>query len=141
METYSELKRRQQEEFNALPIGAAFSNNQFSEMLKEWGIREKDAKNQVVSIGAGCFIRKADIPAYTRTVRRHKKELKEAIEADQTGEGFIYQMFYEEMANHEFGYTGDPEDTLNACGYTYKQVAEDQRISAGWKMAEQKFIK
>lgn len=141
METYRGMKHRHQEEFNALPIRAAFSNKQFSEMLKEWGIREKDAKNQVVSIGAGCFIRKADIPAYTWTVRRHKKELKEAIEADQTGKGFIYQMFYEEMANHEFGYTGDPEDTLNACGYTYKQVAEDQRLSAGWKMAEQKFIK
>lgn len=44
METYSELRHRQQEEFNALPIRAAFSNKQFLEMLKEWGIREKDAK-------------------------------------------------------------------------------------------------
>lgn len=34
---YAELKQRQQEEFNKLPLGFAFSDKQFNEMMKEWG--------------------------------------------------------------------------------------------------------
>lgn len=34
---YAELRQRQQEEFNQLPLGFAFSDKQFNEMMKEWG--------------------------------------------------------------------------------------------------------
>ena len=43
MNKYAELRSRQQKEVNALPLGFAFSNRQFEEMMKGWGLDpEKD---------------------------------------------------------------------------------------------------
>ena len=36
MNAYQQLKDRQQKEFNAFPLGAAFSNAQFKEMMRKW---------------------------------------------------------------------------------------------------------
>ena len=38
MNAYAKLKARQQQEFNALPLGFAFSNQQFKEMMQTWGL-------------------------------------------------------------------------------------------------------
>lgn len=38
MESYRELRDRQQKEFNELPLGFAFSDKQFDEMMKKWGL-------------------------------------------------------------------------------------------------------
>ena len=38
MNKYAELRNRQQEEFNALPLGFAFGDKQFEEMMKKWGL-------------------------------------------------------------------------------------------------------
>ena len=69
-------------------------------------------------------------------MKRHDNELKEAIAADLTGTEFIYEMFVYEMANHEYGYTGDPEDTLNALGFSLEDVANDNRLTAGFLKAK-----
>ena len=36
--TYAELRKKQQNAFNALPLGFAFSQKQFDEMMKRWGL-------------------------------------------------------------------------------------------------------
>lgn len=131
---YRELKEKQQEEFNKFPLGAAFSNEQFKEMMEKWGLKEKDT-DKIISLGAGAFIRKADKEAFLDLNRRHTAQLKEAIAADETGEGFIYQMFYYELANHEYGYTGDLEDTLDVLGYTAEEINADERLLRGLNKA------
>ena len=35
---YAELRQRQRQEVNALPIGFAFSDRQFEEMMRGWGL-------------------------------------------------------------------------------------------------------
>ena len=35
---YQILKDRQHKEFNAFPLGAAFSQTQFTEMMAKWGL-------------------------------------------------------------------------------------------------------
>ena len=35
---YTGLRQRQQQEVNALPIGFAFSDRQFEEMMRGWGL-------------------------------------------------------------------------------------------------------
>ena len=43
MNRSAELRNRQQEEFNALPLGFAFGQKQFDEMMRGWGLDpEKD---------------------------------------------------------------------------------------------------
>jgi len=138
MESYTQLKERQQDEFNNFDIGAAFSNEQFKEMMKKWGFREKQIGN-IISIGNGCYIKKSDKDAYIEMIKRHKKEHEDAIAADKTGEGYIYQMFLREMCNHEYGYTYELDDTLMALGLKMSTIMENEALSAGLKKAMSKF--
>ena len=66
---------------------------------------------------------------------RHRRELLDAIEADSTGEGFIYDMFYTELANHEYSYTMDLGEGIAACGLTVEQINADPALIRGLKKA------
>ena len=37
---YDEMRQRQQEEFNKLPIKFAYGNDQFKKMMQEFGLKE-----------------------------------------------------------------------------------------------------
>ena len=139
MNTYAELRERQQEEFNKFPLGFAFSSTQFEEMMKKWGLSPEDT-DKICRIPAGGFIRKKDIQAFNEMNRRHRQEEKEAIEADKTGDGYIFQMFYYELKNHEYGYTGDAEETLEELGYTYEDLQADRRMLHGFEKAKEKIM-
>lgn len=91
MNTYKQLKDRQQKEMDAFPLGAAFSKQQFADMMQEWGFTVDDT-DKIISIGAGCFIRKSDKEAFFNMLKRHDKEMQDAIAEDKTGDGFIYDM-------------------------------------------------
>lgn len=137
MESYKEMMERQQQEVNNFPLGFAFGNKQFEEMMAKWGLDAKKDSDlaRVAHLFAGAYILKKDVPAYKDLHRRHHDEMAAAIEADETGEGFIYEMFLYELDNHEFGYTMDTEDTLDALGYTAEQVLADPRLKRGIEKA------
>lgn len=130
---YIELQSRQQKEFNELPLGFAFNDEQFKEMMDWWGLTVSDT-DKIARVG-GAFIQKKDLEHYHEVVDRFGKEMKEAIAADKTGDGFIYQMFLTELQNHEYGYTGDVEETLDALGYTINDIYDDVRLLHGFKKA------
>ena len=77
-ETYADMRAMHQEEFNAFRLGAAFSNEQFDEMMKKWGLRPDDT-DKILSIGYGSFIRKSDREAFHEMVNRQAKEMDEAM--------------------------------------------------------------
>lgn len=135
MNRYAELRNRQQEEFNALPLGFAFSQKQFDEMMREWGLDPEKDTGKICSIGAGGYIQKKDVELLRQTNKRHSEEMAAAIAEDKTGEGFIYEMFLYELDNHEYGYTGDTSDTLEALGYTAEQVLESPCLKRGIEKA------
>lgn len=137
METYRELRERQQQEVNNFPLGFAFGNKQFEEMMEKWDLDAKKDSDlaQVIHLFSGAYILKKDIPAYKDMCRRHREELAAAIAGDKTGEGFVYQMFLQELNNHEFGYTGDTSDALEALGYTAEQVIGDPKLKRGIEKA------
>ena len=134
MSKYTEMKKKHQEEVNAFPKFFAFSNKQFEEGMKSLGLEEKDT-DKIVSIGAGGFIRKADADKFCAMFKRQEEERKAAIKADSTGDGFIYDMFLHELNNHEYGYTGDIEDTLNALGVTAEDFVNNPRLVHGLEAA------
>lgn len=134
MSEYTKLRDRQQKEFNELPLGFAFSDKQFEEMMKGWGLSPEDT-DKIYSLPGGGYIQKKDHKLLHEMMDRHEKELQEAIKEDETGEGFIYYMFLDELNDHEYGYTWDLEDTLDALGYTMEQIEADKRLSHGLKKA------
>lgn len=140
MNEYMEMRDRQQKEFDALPLGFAFGQKQFEEMMRSWGLDPEKDTGKICSIGAGGYIQKKDVELLRQTSKRHKEEMEAAIAGDKTGEGFIYQMFLCELDNHEYGYTGDTSDTLEALGYTAEEVVADERLNRGITLAHQKIM-
>ena len=50
--TYEELKNKHEQEMNAFPLGACFSQKQFEEMMQKWGLTIDDT-DKILSIGGG----------------------------------------------------------------------------------------
>lgn len=139
MNQYRELCKKQQQEISALPIRYAFGDKRFREMMTAWDLAPEKDLDKVCKLGhAGGFCRKVDVQLVRDTLDRHTEERKAAIAEDQTGAGFIYQMFLYELNSHEYGYTEDVEETLDALGYTLEQILEDRRLLHGLKMAQEK---
>ena len=136
MNKYAELRQRQQQEVNALPIGFAFGNRQFEEMMRGWGLDPEKDLDKIYRLGrTGGYYKKTDAQLIHDTFSRHDAELQAAIAEDKTGEGFIYEMFLCELDNHEYGYTMDTEETLDTLGYTADEVLADQRLKRGIEKA------
>lgn len=131
---YMTLKARHQSEVNDFPMSFAFSKQQLEEGLRKLGLEPTDT-DKVYSIGGGGFIRKTDSDALFEMFTRHKAEFKAAVEADKDGTGFVYQMFRYELANHEYGYTYELDDTLRAVGFSYEEVQGNPALKNGLELA------
>lgn len=137
MNAYAEMSKRHQEETNALPMYWAFSDEQFDKKLKELGLTRKDTGKLCKTFGGG-FCLASDAKMIADTLRRHRRELEAAIAADETGGGFIKDMFLYELRNHEYTYTCDVEEAVEACGLTMEQVENDERLLHGLEAAAKK---
>lgn len=126
--SYLEMKARHQKEFDEFPLKFAFSNEQFNRVMEELGLKPEQT-DMVVRIEGGGFMLKSDAPRFAEMVKRIQREEDEAIENDKTGDGYLYEMFLYELENHEFSYTGDVEETLEALGYTAEEVVNDERLN------------
>lgn len=137
MNKYYELKSKIQKEFDEFPFGFAFSNEQFEKMKKELGVKDN---SELISIGAGGYIRKTDEKALDELINGKEKRIKKEIEKDLTGEGFIKDMFLYELANHEYCITYELDDTLDALDLTYEEVMKDPRLKLGLQLAKQEYL-
>lgn len=135
MESYRELRDRQQKEFNELPLGFAFSDKQFDEMMGKWGLAPEKDLDKIYRIPGGGFIQKKDHKHFHEVLDRHNAEMEAAKAADEDGTGFLYQMFLFELDNHEYGYTGEYEDTLESLGLTMKDVHKSVRLTRALEKA------
>lgn len=134
MNAYAEMKKHHQEEVNALPMYWAFTEERFDEILKELGLTENDTGKLCNTFGGG-FCLASDAKMIADTLIRHRKELEVAIEADATGDDFIKDMFIYELRDHEYTYTCEVEETVEACGFTMEQVENDERLLRGLEAA------
>ena len=140
MNRYTEMKARQQKEFDSLPLGFAFSEQQFDEMMTGWGLDPEKDLDKIVKIPYGGFVQKKDRELLHQTLKKADDELKAAIAADETGEGFIYEMFLAELENHEYSYTMDTTEALEALGYTAEEVVKDPRLNRGICLAHKQIV-
>ena len=132
---YAELKQRQQKEFNALPLGIAWNQKQFAEMMEGWGLNPDKDTDKIYHLVGGSYIQKKDADLLHQTRERHDKELADAIAGDATGDGFIHDMFLRELEDHEFGYTMSMDSTLDALCYTAEDINSDSRLLHGLEKA------
>lgn len=136
MNRYAQMKQRQQREFNAFPMQFAFSEKQFAEGMEQLGLNPSETDNVYKAPGGG-FYRKEDSQRLKEMFGRFDQGMKEAVAADKTGDGFIYEMFLYELENHEYSYTGELDEALEALGYTLADVLADGRLAHGLQKAMQ----
>ena len=135
MNSYQELTARHQAEVNAFPFFFAFTRQGFEEGMRKVGLDPSET-DKIRCLGrTGGYYRISDADAFREMIARHRRERQEATAADQTGDGFIYEMFDAELANHEYGYTGDPSDALLVLGLTMEEIAQDPRLLHGFEQA------
>lgn len=134
MNQYEDLKQRQQQEFSAFPMQFAFSDSQFAEGMAALGLKPTDT-GKIYKAPGGGFYRREDGPRLAEMMDRFDRELQEAIAEDETGDGFIFEMFLYELENHEYDVTMDLDETLDALGYTMDAIQADPRLSYGLERA------
>ncbi len=134
MNTYLEFKKSQQDEINNFPMFFAFSQEQLNKGMEKLELKPTDT-NKILSIGAGGFIKKANKNTFTKMFKSRDKAFKNKIAADKTGEGFIFDMFNYELANHEYCVTMSTFDTFEALGISLKEVNDNKALLHGLKLA------
>lgn len=137
METLKELKNRQSKEINAFNIGAAFNNQQFEEMMSKFGLGVDDT-SEILSLGAGMYILKAERTQFNDLITRHKKELSD-FKKDRKRhiESIIY-----DFNNMEVDFTHGFINNIETIGLTAEELDADPKLNdvvlAAWtKYAKQ----
>ena len=139
METYQELRTRQQKEVDALPLGFAFSEKQFEEMKAKLGVKENSELYRLGSTGG--FYRKIDADLIIGTFKRHQEERQNAIfTANGINIVYIQSMIYYEMCNHEFAINHDGrEEVLEACNLTEELLDKHSELKNAWNAARKQY--
>ena len=116
IETYEEMKIRQQQEYNEFTIGCvffAYSKEQFENGMQSIGLNLFE-KDKIFNFEKGAFILKSKLEKQTKLFKKFIGERQQAIDNDKDGTGFIATMFLYELNNHECGYTGDIKPALHS---------------------------
>lgn len=129
---YLDMKTKHQARIDALPIQFAFSNEQFEEGMRELGLSPTDT-DKVCVIPYGGFILKTDRDLVLNAFKETNREMSEALSND---DDFCIEALVYEMGNHEYGYTMDPDDTLESLGLSL----EDERTNRLFKIAQQQYL-
>lgn len=131
---YDKLREIQQARFDSWAndhMFFAFNMDQFREGMEKLGLDPERDQGKIYRIDGGGYYRKEDAEQLHMIFDKNHAEMQEAIQADQTGEGFIYEMFVSELFNHEFAYTEDVTDTLDALGLDLAEVDSSPALSHG----------
>ncbi|MDR0405235.1 MAG: hypothetical protein LBH54_00420, partial [Clostridiales bacterium] len=135
MSSYQQMKADHRAEISAFPMFFAFDEKQFYEGMSKLGLAPDDT-DKICKLGSmGGFLRKSDASSLREMFDRHEKELADAIAADQTGDGFTFDMFMYELGNHEYTYTGDTSDTLDALGFSEDDMERNPALRHGLEKA------
>ena len=136
MESYKEMKERHQSEVSALPLAFAFDKAQYLRKLEEWNITPEEAQaGAVIGISNSGFCRAEDHAEIIATFKRIADEERAAIDADKIGNGYIMEMFITELINHEYSYTQDETETLEALGITAEDLIANKALVNGLELA------
>ena len=124
--TINQLDEKLSQLWAEAPVKHAFGNEQFNEMLKEFGISSmEEAKEKLVRIASGVYALKIDIPKISAIL----KQMKAVRHAAYQDRKFLMDKLIYEFANHECCITIDPYEAIESLGiekgdYLYDTLKE-----------------
>lgn len=125
MNLYKNLKDRHAKEFNEFPMFFAYSMAQFDAGMSKLGL-DPSEKNKIYCLGGGGYYRKVDSERLKELLARHSEDMENNM---ANSDDFLYDMFYYELGNHEYVYTGSTIPTLEVLGITQEEVNASVRMS------------
>lgn len=141
---YQELRERQQaryNEFSKKNMFYAYSKDQFAEGMAALGLDPEADTDKIYHVYSGAYVLRASADELHRLLDSADKEIMDACQADTTGDGFIFDMFYQIMADHEYGYTQDAREVIDNCPYTLKEIQASPALTHGITKAAETSIK
>ena len=137
---YRKWKENRQKDFDKLPIYWAFGEQQFKELLQKLNLQDtsEDLK-KLTNIGCGGIMRKCDL----YLLKQHNETFSSEILKKwlKNNFNFAYDAFKFEMANHEFGYTYEIEDTLYSLDLSFKDIQQNALLKLAFLRAKKDYLK
>lgn len=131
---YLDLQKRQQQEFEDFPIAYAFSDQQLTEALEKLGAEKSEC---VTVFGHGDIVKKKDVPALKDMLKRHTKEIHEALKDKEFAEAaFLY-----EMDNHEYAINWDGDADVLACFSLDEKKLHEMGLDDAYRKARRAHMK
>ena len=127
-ETYQQMKARQETEYNSLYnelkplVFYAFGRDQQKKALEAY-TAAGGKMDELTSTSAGLTGSRAEIMKMFKLCERHKAEITDALKTRE----FAKTAFIYEMANHEYSYTHEDADVMNALGLDADNIPENLR--------------
>lgn len=116
-QAYLDLQEKHRQEISDFPIAYAFNDQQLKEALEKLGATKDEC---VTVFGHGDIVKKENAPKFIAMLKRHTKEIKDAVVADKE---FAEAAFLYEMDNHEYAINWDGDDDVLRCfGLDYDEL-------------------
>lgn len=120
---------------NGFPYFRARSKKQFAAGMKALGLLPGEEDQLCKLAGAGGYYRRSDQGWLNEISAKTTAEHRAAIEADKTGDGYIYDMFSFELSERDYNHPKAIKNMLDVLGLTAKQILTDDRIRYGFAKA------
>jgi len=133
---YQIMKDKHRKEFVDFPCFFAYSHEQFVEGMAKFCLLPDETEKIFKIRDTGGFYLRTDAMRLFEMMKRHEKEMQNAIYADITGEGFIYDMFSYVLSNHEYIITEDVEFTFDSFDLTWRDIVMNDRLRHGLELAK-----
>lgn len=116
---YIDLKNKHSKNFNAFKyIFFAFSDDQFNEGMKKLNLNAETDLNKIVPLKNGGYVLKEHLAEFKKMFLDADNELETFLKDDKNlKDALIY-----ELANHEYCYTYDYSDALDALGLSIDDI-------------------
>lgn len=129
--TYKEYKSACSDELNDFAEQNciwAFGKEQLTEALKKLNLTEAEFQEKYTGFFGGGAILKDKVQAYLDLCKKQNDELQELLKDPE----FCYEALYYELANHEFGYTGDETPALIVLGLTAEDICSNKVLNEAY---------
>ena len=134
MNRYKKLKDMHTLEKNVLPFFfIGLNEEQFNAMIRSFGLQPDDL-DAFYDIALSDFDER-EYSWIEDMFVGYGAAMQRAIHDDETGDGFIYEMFLYELENHDFVHTNNLTDVLHELLLSADEIIANKRLLHGLRKA------
>lgn len=127
--SYAEMLEFNRQEVEAFPLFYAFTDEALEEGMQRLGV---DSFEEICKVGWATFVRKSDFNTYAEMIEQQQARKEEALKDPL----FLKNALIYELFNHEYAYTLEPDEAVEALGFQMRDVENNQRFMKILKQAE-----